>query len=58
MPLDKIIASWRDAEARESLSDAERAVLPANPAGDVELDVAQLDRVAGGEPPPITPRRS
>jgi mersacidin/lichenicidin family type 2 lantibiotic len=55
MPLDKIIASWKDAEARESLSDAERAVLPANPAGDVELDVAQLDRVAGGEPPPQDP---
>jgi mersacidin/lichenicidin family type 2 lantibiotic len=32
-----IIRAWKDAEYRNSLSEAERAALPPNPAGIVEL---------------------
>jgi mersacidin/lichenicidin family type 2 lantibiotic len=43
-----IIRSWKDEEYRLSLSEAERALLPAHPAGLMELTDAQLDTVAGG----------
>ena len=42
-----MIRAWKDAEYRESLSEAERAALPANPAGMVELAEEEL-AVAGG----------
>jgi mersacidin/lichenicidin family type 2 lantibiotic len=32
-----IIRAWKDEEYRSSLSDAERALLPDNPAGLIEL---------------------
>jgi mersacidin/lichenicidin family type 2 lantibiotic len=43
-----IIRAWKDEEYRLSLSDAERAQLPENPAGLIELADAELDPVAGG----------
>ena len=32
-----IVRAWKDAEYRSTLSDTERAQLPANPAGDLEI---------------------
>lgn len=43
-----IIRAWKDAAFRASLTEAQRAALPANPAGMVELSDADLDLVAGG----------
>ena len=42
-----IVRAWKDATYRNSLSAAERAALPMNPAG--ELDNDELAMVAGGE---------
>ena len=43
-----IIRAWKDEEYRESLSEAERALLPENPAGIIELSDTDLDVLAGG----------
>ncbi len=45
-----IVRAWKDEEYRLSLSDAQRAALPANPAGMIELTAADLQDVAGGRP--------
>lgn len=45
-----VIRAWKDQAYRMSLSDAERAQLPANPAGSIELSDAELGSVAGGRP--------
>lgn len=37
-----VIRAWKDESYRMSLSEAERAQLPANPAGPVELSDAEL----------------
>lgn len=42
-----IVRAWKDDEYCESLSDTQRAALPQNPAGVVELSDDQL-RAAGG----------
>src|SRR5262245_51100982 len=42
-----VVRAWRDAKYRRSLSEAERAILPDNPAGLVELSDDDL-RIAGG----------
>jgi mersacidin/lichenicidin family type 2 lantibiotic len=42
------IRAWKDEDYRLSLSDADRAALPANPAGLVALDDGDLDAVVGG----------
>jgi len=44
-----IVRAWKDAEYRASLSDAERALIPENPAGMVELTDEELEGVAGGQ---------
>ena len=44
-----IIRAWKDREYRNSLTAAERALLPENPAGLVELLDADLAEVAGGD---------
>src|SRR5205809_1106476 len=46
-----IVRAWKDEEYRSSLSDAERAALPENPAGMVEMHDAQLEGAAGGMQP-------
>jgi mersacidin/lichenicidin family type 2 lantibiotic len=43
-----VIRAWKDEEYRSSLSAAERAALPENPAGLLEATEAELDRAAGG----------
>ncbi len=44
----KIIRAWEDPEYRDSLSAEERAVLPEDPAGGIELTDAELGHVLGG----------
>lgn len=43
-----IIRALKDADYRNSLSEAERAALPVHPAGLVELPEDELSTVAGG----------
>ena len=43
-----VVRAWKDPEYREGLSEAERAALPANPAGLVELGNAELAGATGG----------
>jgi mersacidin/lichenicidin family type 2 lantibiotic len=43
-----IIRAWKDKSFRDSLSEEQRAQLPDNPAGLVEIDDEQLVYVAGG----------
>ncbi|HKP72501.1 MAG TPA: mersacidin/lichenicidin family type 2 lantibiotic [Pyrinomonadaceae bacterium] len=43
-----IIRAWKDEDYRSSLTEAERAQLPDNPAGLVELTDADLSEAAGG----------
>ena len=47
MSIEKIIRSWEDPEYRSSLSAEERAALPENPAGAIELTDAELNEVVG-----------
>jgi mersacidin/lichenicidin family type 2 lantibiotic len=51
-----IVRAWKDEEYRASLTDAERASLPANPAGLVELDDEEMKKImgAGGQQPTTT----
>jgi mersacidin/lichenicidin family type 2 lantibiotic len=49
--VQEIIRAWKDKQFRESLSEEQRAQLPANPAGLVEIDDEQLVQVAGGAIP-------
>ena len=43
-----IIRAWKDAEYRNSLTDEQRALLPENPAGMIELTDGELEAAAGG----------
>ena len=45
-----IVRAWKDPSYRQSLTAAELAALPANPAGHIELGDAELGNVAGGRP--------
>lgn len=47
---DQIIRAWKNRAYRESLSAAEQAELPDNPAGMTELTESELADVAGGRP--------
>ena len=47
MTKKKIIRAWKDVEFRNSLSESERASLPANPAGVIELSDASLNDATG-----------
>lgn len=44
----EIIQAWKDEEFRLNLSEEQRALLPENPVGWIELSDAELDTVAGG----------
>ena len=46
-----IVRAWKDEEYRMSLTEAERAALPPNPAGVVELNDSDLKGQAGRKPP-------
>jgi mersacidin/lichenicidin family type 2 lantibiotic len=43
-----IIRAWKDATFRNTLSSAELAALPANPAGVIEITDQDLGKIAGG----------
>jgi mersacidin/lichenicidin family type 2 lantibiotic len=51
MSQDQIIEAWKNPKYRASLSEAERAALPAHPAGEVDLSDGELEQIAGGFPP-------
>ncbi len=44
-----VIRAWKDADFRAGLSEAEKAQLPANPAGLVELSDADLTGAVGAD---------
>ena len=46
MKLD-IVRAWKDEAYRQQLSSEEQAMLPANPAGSLELSDAELETVNG-----------
>jgi len=48
MVLKDIVRAWRDPVFRASLSEAQRAQLPENPAGMIDLSGTALNAVAGG----------
>jgi mersacidin/lichenicidin family type 2 lantibiotic len=50
MNINQIIRAWKDENYRLSLTAAERAMLPENPAGALELSDAQLGAVSGAGP--------
>lgn len=43
-----VVRAWKDESYRKSLSQAQRAQLPQNPAGLIELTELEMDQVAGG----------
>jgi mersacidin/lichenicidin family type 2 lantibiotic len=47
MSIDQILRAWRDHDYWLSLSESERARVPDNPAGLVELMDIELDHVSG-----------
>jgi mersacidin/lichenicidin family type 2 lantibiotic len=47
MSVERIIRAWEEPEFRSSLSEAELAGLPDNPAGGIELTDAELSQVMG-----------
>jgi mersacidin/lichenicidin family type 2 lantibiotic len=47
MSTQNIIRAWKDASYRSSLIAAEQALLPANPAGAIELHAIELEQVFG-----------
>lgn len=44
-----IVRAWKDKQYRNSLKSEEQALLPANPAGSIELPDDLLELVVGGE---------
>jgi mersacidin/lichenicidin family type 2 lantibiotic len=48
MKSEQIIRSWKEEDYRLSLSEAEQALLPEDPAGLVELTDADLNEAGGG----------
>jgi mersacidin/lichenicidin family type 2 lantibiotic len=51
-----VIRAWKDAGYRQSLTESQRAALPSNPAGTIELSAAELDGVVGGAGRPPIPQ--
>ena len=54
MSKSNVIRAWKDPAYLNSLSEAERAKLPANPAGAIEISDAELGKTAGGRKPQRT----
>jgi len=44
-----VVRAWKDEDYRMSLSEAERRMLPSNPAGLIDLSDSDLGAVAGGD---------
>jgi mersacidin/lichenicidin family type 2 lantibiotic len=51
---EDIIRAWNDEEYRSKLSDEDKAKLPPNPAGEVELTDEELSQIQGGIDPGTT----
>jgi mersacidin/lichenicidin family type 2 lantibiotic len=51
MSTRNVIKAWKNQAYRNSLSAAERAALPVNPAGSIEISDEDLGKVAGGALP-------
>ena len=49
MTVIDVIRAWEDPEYRKSLSAEERAKLPANPVGEIELTEDDLTEIRGGD---------
>ena len=49
-----VIRAWKDEAYRQSLSDAERAQLPRNPAGLIEMAEEEMGQINGGRPDTYT----
>jgi len=45
--MSNIVRAWKDEAYRQSLSAEEQALLPTNPAGEIELTEADLDAIWG-----------
>jgi mersacidin/lichenicidin family type 2 lantibiotic len=45
--MNNIARAWKDETYRQSLSVEEQAMLPANPAGEIELTEAELGAISG-----------
>jgi mersacidin/lichenicidin family type 2 lantibiotic len=45
---DQIIRAWKDEEYRNSLTPAQRARIPKNPAGLIDLEDAEMQAAVGG----------
>ena len=43
-----VVRAWKDEEYRQSLTEAERAALPENPAGLLDLAESDLQQAEGG----------
>lgn len=50
-----IVRAWKDETYRQTLSEEELEMLPANPAGDLELEDTELASAFGGWGPPPPP---
>lgn len=48
MSIHETVRAWKDADYLASLSEAQRAALPAHPAGPLDLGDVDLAAVAGG----------
>jgi mersacidin/lichenicidin family type 2 lantibiotic len=48
MNFEHIVNAWRDEEYCDGLDQGERAVLPENPIGEIDLIDVELDGVEGG----------
>jgi len=47
--MSNIVRAWKDEAYRQSLSAEEQVLLPANPAGEVELTDAELEAIFGAQ---------
>ncbi|SRR6266849_7091469 len=45
--MSNIVRAWKDEAYRQGLSVEEQALLPTNPAGEIELTEAELDAISG-----------
>jgi mersacidin/lichenicidin family type 2 lantibiotic len=47
--MNNVVRAWKDAAYRQTLSTEEQSVLPANPAGEIELNDTELDAIFGAD---------
>src|SRR5436190_20160225 len=45
--MNNIVRAWKDEAYRQNLSAEEQAMLPANPAGEIELTDTELEAISG-----------